>query len=78
MDYIDISYDTRNGEGLKVYTSDEPREYRCCGSCGNREYIGNSVSVCSIDKHRIGYLDCDYCWCRRWKENRSFGSSQDV
>ena len=72
MAHIDFSYDTRNSNGLKVYASDEERTTRCCGNCGNREYRGQSLSVCLIDGHRVGYLDCDFCWCRHWKRNRKF------
>lgn len=72
MCYLNVLYDTRYGNGLKVYASDEPREGRCCGSCGNREYIGNCQSKCLIDGHYISYFDCDYCWCKRWKRNRRF------
>lgn len=72
MIILDMSYDTRNSDGLKVYASDKLREGRCCGSCGNREPVGNCQSVCKIDGHRIGYIDCDFCWCRKWKRNRRF------
>lgn len=70
--YIDMSYDTRHSHGLKVYASDEPREERCCGSCGNRVVVDTCSYKCAIDGHYIGYADCDYCWCRRWKRNRRF------
>ena len=66
-----MSYDTRNSkDGLKVYASDNERGVRCCGSCGNRVFDGNCGSTCLIDGHYISYLDCDFCWCRRWKRNK--------
>ena len=70
--HIDMSYDTRHSDGLKVYASDKLREGRCCGSCGNRLIDVNYVSNCAIDGHYISYLDCDFCWCRRWKIDRRF------
>lgn len=70
---IYMSYDTRNSKDkLKVYASDDAREGRCCGSCGNRLIDIEHFSKCAIDGHYIGYLDCDFCWCRRWKRNRRF------
>ena len=77
MIHVELSYDSRNSNGLKVYSSDEPRERRCCGSCGNREFIGNCNSKCLIDNHHIGYLDCDFNWCRRWKRDRRWDNVQE-
>lgn len=72
MIHIDMSYDTRHSDSLKVYALDEPREDRCCGSCGNRVVISTCSYKCIIDGHYISYVDCDYCWCKRWKRNRRF------
>lgn len=58
--------------GLKVYASDIARSNRCCGTCGNRDLTTLGAFVCKIDGHRVGYLDCDLCWCRHWKRNRKF------
>lgn len=74
---IDMSYDTRNSKnGLKVYAADEPREVRCCGSCGNQLIDANYISNCQIDGHYISHLDCDFCWCRRWKRDRRFDDGE--
>ena len=57
---------------LKVYVADEERDERCCGSCANREHVERGFSTCKIDGHCISYLGCAFCWCRRWKRDRSF------
>lgn len=48
---------------------------KVCCSCGNCERIklGNAVStICAIDGHYIGYVECFEHWCRHWKREKSF------
>lgn len=49
---------------------------RKCVNCGHniREKAddGSIVCRCEIDSHRIGYIECFECWCRRWCKDHSF------
>ena len=37
---------------------------RCCCNCDHRMV---DKDHCDIDGHYIGYLECFYDWCRKWK-----------
>ena len=48
---------------------------RVCCNCGNNERVKEPHGIecyCSIDGHRIGYVECFEHWCRRWKKNRKW------
>lgn len=53
---------------------DKERKRVCC-NCGNNERKGEIANIqcyCSIDGHRIGYIECFEHWCRRWKKDRKW------
>ena len=46
---------------------------RVCCNCYNNKRIKESHSIecyCSIDGHRIGYIECFEHWCNRWKKDK--------
>lgn len=50
---------------------------RVCCNCGNNIRIRDSEDnfvrcECTIDGHRIGYIECFEHWCRRWKRDRKW------
>ena len=48
---------------------------RFCCNCGNNictpdEKYPNMIHChCSVDGHRIGYIECMVGWCKRWKKD---------
>lgn len=59
-----------DGENIKVkvYTSDEERNERCCLTCRHRII---QKDKCELDNHYIGYLECCHDWCRYWGMNKN-------
>lgn len=52
---------------------------RVCCNCGNNERVENPHGIecyCSIDKHRIGYIECFEHWCRRWKKDKQWDNGK--
>ena len=48
---------------------------RVCCNCGNNKRIKEPTGIecrCSIDGHKIGYVECFEHWCRQWKKDRTW------
>lgn len=59
---------------------DKERKRVCC-NCGNNERKGEASNIecyCSIDGHRISYIECFEHWCRRWKKDRKWDKVEEI
>ena len=65
----------------KLSSMKEKERKRVCCNCGNNKRIEEPDGIncyCSIDGHRIGYIECFEHWCRRWKKDRTWDNDEDI
>ena len=73
---------TTTAKRVTVYTHDPSyfdrvplEKQRICVTCDHYHAV-DGRSVCDVDGHTIGYVQCFEAWCRRWKCGEWKGGSE--